>query len=220
MSYVIDIIIIAILALCVFLGYKRGLTKSAIKILSFVLSIVIAFILFKPISNVIINKTQIDDNIKKAVVQVVQDDINEEGKVEEDSNLPQSMVNYINKQITKSVEETKQTAVNTAAEQISKLAVNAMVLILVFVVARIILIFVNILSELLTSLPVIKQVDKTGGIIYGLLEAFIIISFIFAIISLISPMIEKTSLVTMINKSILGSALYNNNIILKLIFRA
>ena len=47
MSIIIDIIIIAIIALCVILGYKRGLTGSLLKILSFVLAIVIAFILFK-----------------------------------------------------------------------------------------------------------------------------------------------------------------------------
>ena len=49
MAIIIDIVIVAIIALCLFLGYRRGLTGSLLKILSFVLAIVIAFILFKPV---------------------------------------------------------------------------------------------------------------------------------------------------------------------------
>ena len=39
----------------------------------------------------------------------------------------------------------------------------------------------------------------------------------FAIISFISPMIESSGLIEAINKSILGSALYNNNLLLNII---
>ena len=49
MSIIIDIVIVAIIALCIFFGYKRGLTGSLLKILSFVLALVISFIFFKPV---------------------------------------------------------------------------------------------------------------------------------------------------------------------------
>ena len=41
MFWIIDLIILVILALCVFFGYKRGLAKCAIKILSFIIALVI-----------------------------------------------------------------------------------------------------------------------------------------------------------------------------------
>ena len=63
MNYLIDIILIAIIALTTFIGYKRGLIKVAFKLISFLLAIVIAVVLYKPISNFIINNTQIDDTI-------------------------------------------------------------------------------------------------------------------------------------------------------------
>ncbi len=50
MGMVIDLIVIGIIALFTFLGYKQGLVKAAIKILSFLIAIVVAFILYKPIS--------------------------------------------------------------------------------------------------------------------------------------------------------------------------
>lgn len=217
MSFIVDIIILVILALSIFLGYKKGLTKCIIKIFSFVIALVIAFVLFKPISNFIINKTSIDDNIKNSIVQIVQDDISEEGKVKEDSNLPNSMVNYINESIKNSVNETKNTIVNTVAEDISKGIVNVCVAIGLFIVARIALIFVSAISSIVTDLPIVKQVDKLGGVAYGIIRALIVIFIIFAIISLISPMIEDSGLIVTINKSILGSIFYNHNILLNII---
>lgn len=218
MSVIIDLIILGIILLCVFFGYKKGLTKCVIKILSFVIAIIIAVTFFKPISNLVINKTTIDDNIKNSIVQLVQDDVSENGKVKEDSNLPQTIVNHINNEIEKSINDTKITVVNNVAEQISKTIVNVGVAIALFIIARIALIFVSAISSMVTDLPIIKQFDKAGGIIYGLVEALIIIFIAFAIISLISPMIEGSGIIAAINKSILASVLYNNNILLNIVF--
>ena len=57
MSIIIDLIIVGILGLSIFFGYKKGLTKCVIKILSFVIALVVAFILFKPVSNFVIKNT-------------------------------------------------------------------------------------------------------------------------------------------------------------------
>ena len=60
--------------------------------------------------------------------------------------------------------------------------------------------------------------DKAGGIIYGLLEGLVIVYIGFAILSFISPMIDSTEILSAVNQSAIGSNIYNNNIILKLIF--
>ena len=71
MTIIVDLAILAIIILCVIIGYIRGLTGSLIKILSFVLSIIIAFILFIPISNLIINNTNIDDNLEQTIRNMI-----------------------------------------------------------------------------------------------------------------------------------------------------
>lgn len=217
MSIIIDLIIVGILALCIFFGYKKGLTKCIIKILSFIIALVVAAILFKPISNFVIKNTQIDENIKKSVINLVGDDISQEGKVKEDTNLPKNMINYINGAIEEAVTEAKNTVVEAAAENIAITTINVGVAILLFIIVRIGLIFVSALSKLITDLPIIKQFDKTGGILYGILKALVIISVVFALISFISPMIEQTGIIVAINKSFIGSILYNNNILLRMV---
>lgn len=217
MAIAIDLIIAAILGISIFFGYKNGLTKSLIKIVSFIIAIIIAAIFFKPVSNFVIEKTEIDDNIKQAVVNLVIKDVEEEGKVKEDTNLPKAMVDYINESVENTIEDTKTNIVNKSAEKIAETAINVGTAIILFIIARIILLVITALTDILTDLPVIKQLDKTGGVLYGIIKALLIIFVVFALISLISPALEKTEIIKSINQSFIGSFLYNNNILLNIV---
>ena len=58
MGIIVDLIIIAVVLLFIFLGYKKGLTGSLIKLLSFIIAIVVAFVLYKPVANAVIEGNQ------------------------------------------------------------------------------------------------------------------------------------------------------------------
>ena len=215
MSIIIDIIIVAIIALCLFLGYKRGLTGSLLKILSFVLAIVIAFILFKHVSNLVINHTNWDDSLKESIKQFITE---KTATPEAKSELPQVIVDYIDETMAESINEAKEVAIDNTAQSVTNLIVNAGVWIAVFIIARILLIFIKFITALIAKLPVIKQFDKLGGIIYGILEAFVILYLLLAIISFIAPTLNNSGFIDAINKSFIGSMLYNNNLLLKILF--
>ena len=215
MAIIIDIVIVVIIALCLFLGYRRGLTGSLLKILSFVLAIVIAFILFKPVSNLVINHTNWDDSLKTSIEQFITE---KTSTPEEKSSLPQVIVDYIDETMAQSVNEAKEVAIENTAQSVTNLIVNAGVWIAVFIIARILLIFIKFITALIAKLPVIKQFDKLGGILYGILEAFVILYVLLAIISFIAPMINNVEFIDALNKSFIGSMLYNNNILLKILF--
>lgn len=218
MAIIIDLIIVAILAISIIIGYYRGLTKSLIRILSFVIAIIIAAVFFKPVSNLVIENTEIDDQIKSSIISLVQDEVKEDGEVKEDSNLPKALVDYINKSIETAVTETKEAIVISVADTLTETIINVAVAIILFVVTEIILLIVSIASDLITKLPVIKQFDKTGGVIYGAVRALALIFVVLAAFSLMSPLIEGTGIVSLINKSFIGGWLYNNNLILQLVF--
>ena len=67
MNIIADIIVILILAICIFFGVKRGLTGVIVKLLSIVISLVLSLILFKPVSAIIINHTDIYNNLTSAI---------------------------------------------------------------------------------------------------------------------------------------------------------
>ena len=214
MFWIIDIGIILVLAGCTFMGYKKGLAKCLIKILSFVIALVVAFILFKPVASLITTKTSVDDNIRSSIIKIIP----ESEKVDENSDLPKSMIEHINNEIKTNVNETKETVVNTVANEITKTAVNVLAWISIFIVVRIILYVITAIFSVLTELPIIKQIDKIGGVAYGVLQAAVIIFVIFGIISFISPVIDNSGLIATINKSILGSVVYKSYTIMKILF--
>lgn len=223
MSIIVDLIILGILVLCIALGYHKGLTGSLLKIVSFVLALVIAFVLFKPVSSFIINNTNWDENLEQGIRDSILKDNNNSNannKVDEDSNkgIPTVMLEYINKSVEDAGNTAKEAIVDSTARDVSVTIINAGVWIGLFFVSKILLFFVKGLMKFITSIPLIKQVDKTGGIFYGIIEALIVIYGLLAIVSFVSPLVSNFGIITAIQKSFIGSIMYNNNLLLKLIF--
>ena len=152
MGMVIDLIVIGIIALFTFLGYKQWLVKAAIKILSFLIAIVVAFILYKPISNLIINNTSIDDNIKNTIIQKI--GIGENNEVELNDSFASKMIGEANSTVAE--------VANTFSVKLIEIAV----LLILFIVIKIVLKFISALSDLIAKLPVLKQINKLRTELY------------------------------------------------------
>lgn len=205
MALIIDLIIVAIILLFTFLGYKRGLIKVAIKLCTFFIAIIIAFILYKPIANVVIKNTEIDNKIENAITKkILPEGASEDDVVELSQKLP--------KIILKNSENT----VQSIATACSRTLIETACLLLIFVIVKVALKFVTFLADLIAKLPILKQFNELGGTIYGLLEGLFIVFIGFAVISLIAPMLDS-SILQAINSSLLGSICYNNNLLLKII---
>ena len=72
MGVIVDIIIIAIIALSVFLGYRKGLIALAIQLCAVIIALVATLVLYKPISALIIDNTSLDENIQNAIIEKAQ----------------------------------------------------------------------------------------------------------------------------------------------------
>lgn len=212
MGIIVDLIIIAVVLLFIFLGYKKGLTGSLIKLLSFIIAIVVAFVLYKPVANAVIENTVIDDNIRTTLRAT----LGVEDKTENtEENVPSTIMDNINKEIENATDEVKANVI----DQTTITIVNIGSGIVIFLAVRVILVLISLFAKILTDLPVIKQVDKLGGLAYGAIEGIVIVYAVLAVISLTSVIWANNAAVTAIAKSSLGEMLYNNNIILNLLFK-
>lgn len=212
MGIIVDLIIIAVVLLFIFLGYKKGLTGSLIKLLSFIIAIVVAFVLYKPVANAVIENTVIDDNIRTTLRAT----LGAEDKTENtEENVPSTIMDNINKEIENATDEVKANVI----DQTTITIVNIGSGIVIFLAVRVILVLISLFAKILTDLPVIKQVDKLGGLAYGAIEGIVIVYAVLAVISLTSVIWANNAVVTAIAKSSLGEMLYNNNIILNLLFK-
>ena len=200
MNYLLDLLVLALIALFTYLGYRKGLIKVAFGFVSFILAIAISVVLYKPVSNFIINYTPLDDYIEQEIAERLDAP---ETSNEETENIVSNYYNNI-----------KNASTNVIADGISKAIINISCIIIVFIISKLVLLLFRFIGDLIAKLPLIKQVNQAGGFLYGLLKGFVIIYGTLAIIAIISPIININNFINIINNTIITNIMYNNNIIL------
>lgn len=213
MGIILDIIIIAIMALSIFLGYKKGLIKVAVKLCAFLIAIIVTLIFYKPVSNIIIDNTQLNEKIENVIIENGTKKI-EENNEEEKRNFLDNMQQYVDNTVT----QTQNEIVKNAAKEISVRLINVLVMIGLFIGTRLLLILLVLISDLITSIPIIKQFNEIGGAIYGVIRGLVLIYSVLAIVYLIVSMTANNGMLTVIDSSIITEFMYKNNILLNIIF--
>lgn len=178
-----DIIIIAIMALSIFLGYKKGLVKLGIGLCAGIIAIIAALILYRPITNLVINTTNIDENIEQHII--------ERTKTNEISD---KMVPGVAKELTYNI-------------------IRAGVMLILYILIKIVLRFVTALADIIAKLPILKQCNELGGAIYGIVRGLLIIYVALMIINFIGQVNPQNKLHTKIEESHIAKEMYNKNVI-------
>lgn len=212
---IVDIGIIVIIILAIIIGMKKGLTVCLVNIFSFIIALVVAIMFCKPVGSFIIQKTPLGSDIKEAIKQNIP--MNNDFEIDENSNLPEGIKLFINNQVT-NVNEGKDASIEAISSELTTDIINVIAFIGIFIVVRLALVVVKILSKLITKLPIIKQIDHLGGSICGGIQGILVIYCIFAIVSVISPMIEDTAIIKQIDNSHIGKMMYNNNVIVNRLY--
>ncbi|MBR0426823.1 MAG: CvpA family protein [Clostridia bacterium] len=212
MGIVLDIMLLAILVLSIFFGYKKGLISVVFNLCAFLVAIIITWILYTPITNAVIKNTEIDDNIKNVIIEkgVIQNKENEQ-----DEN---GINKYIQEYVTSPITNTANNVVEETAKVISEKVVAIGTAIVLFVVVRIGLILLKFVVEEIANLPIIKQFNKAGGTIYGAIRGMFIIYIFLAIMFFVMSVNNSGMIANLINTSLVSKYLYANNLILNIIF--
>lgn len=206
MALLIDFIIVGIILLFTFIGYKRGLVKIAFSLCTFIIALIVSLILYKPISTLVINNTEIDEKIESTIIEkILPEGVSQTEEIElKDEDIYNTILKG-NKHSIQSIAETFSTKI-----------IESIVMLLIFIIAKIVLRFVTFLADLIAKLPLLNSFNHLGGTIFGFLQGGLIVLVVFALISLFTPMIEE-SLINNINNSKIGSTIYNHNILIDLI---
>ena len=219
MGFILDIVIIVIMALSIFLGYRKGLVKIAVKLCAFLIAIIVSIVFYKPVSNIIINNTQLDEKIESAIIEngsikieeeETQKDVQEQNK----ENFLENVQEYVDQTIT----ETQNELVKKAAKEISGRLINIIVIVGLFIITRLILILLVLISDVITNIPIIKQFNKLGGILYGIIRGLLLIYAILAIVFLVVSISGNSDIIETIESSMLTKFMYESNILLNIIF--
>ena len=216
-----DLVLISMIISNAFWGYRKGLVAVVFKILTFIISLLIVFVLYKPVSNAIMDNTQLDEKLSIAIEQNLTGTTLESGELlkAEESNVSKSVVELINSFVEEALRESKENAVQYVSQSLAVIMIRVGTFFLLFIVSRFLLLFIRFAAELIANLPIIKMFNKSGGLVYGIIKGFLMAYFILAIFSLLSPVISDLGIIRAIDYSMLASKLYNNNLILNIIIK-
>ncbi len=215
MGIVIDCLVVLVMASCIFVGYKKGLMKVAINFIAIFLSIILALILYKPVANFIVNNTELDEKINSGVYEKIKDEdfYNLSDEAKDKNGLLQISDKYINE----AIQSSKDNVAQYVSDRITETIINGIAFVIVVIALRVVLILLYLLSDVIASLPIIKQFNKSGGILYGVIEGLFFVNLVFAILYVLNPVCLNGKIDETVQKSNLGKLAYNDNIIINMI---
>lgn len=215
MGIVIDCLVVLVMVSCIFVGYKKGLMKVAINFIAIFLSIILALILYKPVANFIVNNTELDEKINSGVYEKIKDEdfYNLSDEAKDKNGLLQISDKYINE----AIQSSKDNVAQYVSDRITETIINGIAFVIVVIALRVVLILLYLLSDVIGSLPIIKQFNKSGGILYGVIEGLFFVNLVFAILYVLNPVCLNGKIDEAVQKSNLGKLAYNDNIIINMI---
>lgn len=213
---VIDLIIVAVIAVCIIVSAKRGLIVSMISVLSLVIALTVGYLLMPAVGG-LINMTPIPDKVEDSVYVYINDALGAETESAgykdaiEDSALPGFIKNKVETVVDDSMEQTTSEISRKAAKSVTSAVVKIIAVVFVAVIVFIILLSTKFIWKGLRKITVLRKIDTVGGALFGVGQGILTVSSIMLIISVITSIGLLTGVAASIQASFLGGFFYEYN---------
>lgn len=217
---------VAIVLICVLVGFRRGLIKSAVSAVGIVGAILLANICNPYVNDFLCKHTEVrnivHDKIEKNLgLEEMGDKLSvyEQEDYIEKLDLPEIVKDYIRSgdKKNKASADNAEKYLDYVTDYLTDMVMNGIAYILtVFIIALLLLIALGI-SNILAGVPVIGGIDRAGGIVFGLAQGILIVWLLMLIITFLSAFSWGNQMMAMIDESTILSYAYKENIFLKFI---
>lgn len=222
MSYILDVALVLILALCIFIGIKRGFAKMLVRVGGAILALVLAGLLSGQVAQGVFD-TFLANNIKAGVMEQVPEMSADEVAEEIDhtlASLPGYVTVFIEQQnidinaiadqaveaVAGATGNVAETVVDTVMAHVVRPIAVALLTAVCFLVLLILLLIVvwilAVLVDKIFRLPLLGNLNKTLGALMGVLQGLLWVLLAATVIELIAYAGGADSL---INRAVLES---------------
>ena len=231
---ILAIIILAVLLLSIFNGYKNGFLKTMFSLVSWVLVLVICNVATPVVTNMLMESTDIELTIQMAldakIDEMLANAMNEAGISELPDVLPEGVDFKIPEELQAALpEELKNMLSNSNTNigeadfidtaKIAESAVGVISLLLVMLFARLAITIVYVVLGIASKLPLIGPLDKLLGFVCGAGKGVIWSWVILTIVSVLALTGTNTEWAGYIADSQILTWLQENNVILNLLIQ-
>lgn len=218
---ILTIIVLAVIVLFGVIGHVRGFVRMLLSVFSLVLTLYLASVISPYISEAL-QKTDLYDSVYESTYEyvnemVMQSESDNMDSLMDELDLPESMKKYIVENDT--VMHTGEGLVAEAAGRITGCIFDALMFLLTFLAAIIVVKLIFAAINIVTYLPIIHGINKTAGLLVGIMEGLIFVWIFFIVMSLMGNSEFAADMYRQINESPVLAFLYNNNIIMNMLFK-
>lgn len=228
MINILDIIGIVVVLFSTIIAFKKGFVKTFFSFASTFVALILAFSLCNIGVKILKENTKIDEWLTETLTTSLNQNNNEQAidvetkKDVDDQNsneftkglesLPEDLKNMLN------MEEYKENAKNAIIQNSIEIILKILSWVIIYVVARIILMIICIVFNGIMSIPFLKQINNLAGLGVGFILGIFRIYLILAFVSFVASVVSIDSVMNLIRSSMILSVMYENNILLSLIF--
>ncbi len=187
---VIDVLIVAAIALFAVIGWKKGFLLTIVKMASGVFGLIASILLARPFSTVLDKWFGDGINLRIHEYLLSRTDLFSAGFSEtnvrtafEGMSLPTFMIDWIVKGID--FDQVGLSIIDAIQPIIKGFVLLVISFLVLFFGSMIVFFFLKILAKMVTSIPFIKQVDKVLGVLFGLLKIGAIIYILMFLLALV-----------------------------------
>lgn len=214
----IDLLMLILMIISVYFGWKKGFLKTLTGVLSIVISLIIAVTFYQPVEEYI-KQTAVYEYVYDNVNSQLEKPDEETNKISEYGagklNLPRRFF----KTIQEKANNTKENITDIIADFSAGTAVKIISMLLVFIFARLIILGILVIAGLIKKLPVIGLADRTLGVLFGFVRGFLIIYLVLAVITVSAQIKSDNFFARAVKQSDFAKIMYNNNVFLDFVHK-
>ena len=191
MSFLLDIIIIAIIAVTIYFAAKNGFVKTVISAVSFILAVAVTAMFASPFADYL-RETTVAETVETAVTETVEEILLENSMelsdllngASEEFNTLLNIADIDRNELLKA--ESIENVAKLIADPITDIVAMVAAVIIIFILAQIVLAIAAFFLNKLANLPILRTANKGLGIGLGaVLALFRVFLFCFAMTALI-----------------------------------
>lgn len=213
---IIDIVLILVIVLSAFIGYKKGFVKVIVKLGTFLIALVLAFLLQSSVAKFIGE----DIGFKNTISTTVQNKLSDYAKSKEDDKKTDiKMLEKTIDEINSAAEEKKAEVIQKWANNIADFILKGLSFIIIFFTVAIVMGILSLILNTVVKLPVLDTLNGALGLGAAVILMAVRIMILLTIIYFVSPLEIIQPVINYINTSCITKLLYENNIIVNILGR-
>ena len=222
-----DILVLVIIGSEVFRAFRQGMIRTVIELAAWLVALIAGKLYYKVVASALVARFELFQNLEQNIYLGLTKSLTSEaqlqaaadtGRLSGQLQLPKVLGGMTEDLVNKSQASMNQLVFGDLAHKIADTMINGISFMLIVFGIMAVLAILTVVLDQIARLPLLKEANRLGGLLVGVLKGGFSVLVLMTLITFISPFIKQPWLMDGIQNSQVAIYFYNNNILLYLIY--